>query len=91
MGVTALSGVCGLFSRQKWTVFQTKMLQEIEVEGARRDRSHWTVLSCLKCKRCEGEGDGEGGEEKVHLKTHGAMLVGVGKNHIWANVPTGGV
>ena len=39
---------------------------------------NWTNWSCLKCKRCEGEG--EGGEEKVHLKTHAVMLVGMGKN-----------
>ena len=48
------------------------MLQEIEGEGVRRYRSHWTAWSCLESWWC-GEGDrGEegGGGENVHLLTH---------------------
>ena len=56
------------------------MLQEIEGEGVRRDRSHW---SCLESYWCGGEEEewGEGKEgENVHLKTHSSTYRTVGKN-----------
>ena len=49
------------------------MLQEIEGEGERRDRSHWTAWSCLESYWCGGGGEEGGGEEEgenFYLKSH---------------------
>ena len=53
------------------------MDSSLDRTGQFSGQKNWTAWSCLKCKRCEGDREGE---EKVHLKTHTAMLVGVGKN-----------